>query len=317
MFFAADGRRLGLWRSDGTAAGTLVVKEVVNPSGAVVANRTLFFTAGGFIDPAGQELWKSDGTREGTGLVKDIWPGSGASSPYPLVAVGGTLFFSASAPGSEGLWKSNGTEAGTVLVKAISPGGWGTDVNGTLFFDASDGVSGDELWKSDGTAAGTVLVKDIYPGPASSVAQRLVNVDGTVYFMAASHGEPYIAAASDLWKSDGTSEGTVAVKHIGLGWLRNVNGTLFFEGDDGVHGRELWTSDGTSAGTTMVRDINPGPEAASREFRVSGRRSTARSSSVPMTASTATSCGAATALRPGRGSSRTSGRAAQPHTPTS
>src|SRR4051812_33240487 len=34
-----------------------------------------------------------------------------------------------------------------------------TDVNGTLFFTASDGRLGLELWKSDGTAAGTVMVR--------------------------------------------------------------------------------------------------------------------------------------------------------------
>ncbi len=38
-----------------------------------------------------------------------------------------------------------------------------TEVNGTLFFTADDGMNGSELWKSDGTEAGTVMVKDINP----------------------------------------------------------------------------------------------------------------------------------------------------------
>ncbi|RPH80268.1 MAG: hypothetical protein EHM77_05145, partial [Planctomycetaceae bacterium] len=33
-----------------------------------------------------------------------------------------------------------------------------TNVNGTLYFRAVDGVAGSELWKSDGTAEGTVRV---------------------------------------------------------------------------------------------------------------------------------------------------------------
>ena len=54
------------------------------------------------------------------------------------------------------------------------PGSYGsnpqylTNVGGTLFFTANDGINGTELWKSDGTAAGTVLVKDINPGSDGS-----------------------------------------------------------------------------------------------------------------------------------------------------
>ena len=45
--------------------------------------------------------------------------------------------------------------------------------------------------------------------------------------------------------------------------LTNVNGTLFFQGDDGVHGYELWKSDGTEAGTVMVKDIYEGSQGSS------------------------------------------------------
>ena len=50
------------------------------------------------------------------------------------------------------LWKSDGTDAGTVMVADIVPGTGGasphelTNVNGTLFFFANDGIHGDELW---------------------------------------------------------------------------------------------------------------------------------------------------------------------------
>jgi ELWxxDGT repeat protein len=37
-----------------------------------------------------------------------------------------------------------------------------------------------------------------------------------------------------------------------------VNGTFYFNANDGVHGEELWQSDGTANGTTMIKDLLPG-----------------------------------------------------------
>ena len=99
----------------------------------------------------------------------------GSPLPYPsnLTNVKGILFFSAS-DGVHGdqLWKSNGTATGTVMVSDINPVVDGTtypypqeltNLNGTLFFRADDGVHGPELWKSNGTAAGTVVVNGHRP----------------------------------------------------------------------------------------------------------------------------------------------------------
>ena len=108
--------------------------------------------------------------------------------------------------------------AGTALVKDIAAGSGAsnpqvlTNVNGTLFFVANDGVNGNELWKSDGTAAGTVLVKDIYPGATGSVPLRLTNVNGALFFRA-NDGTNGI----ELWKSNGTGAGTTLVEDINPG----------------------------------------------------------------------------------------------------
>jgi ELWxxDGT repeat protein len=48
----------------------------------------------------------------------------------------------------------------------------------------------------------------------------------------------------------------------GPAFLANMNGTLFFNVDDGIHGHELWESNGTSTGTHIVADINPGPASS-------------------------------------------------------
>jgi ELWxxDGT repeat protein len=187
--------------------------------------------------------------------------------------VNGTLFFSATnAVSGKELWKSNGTAAGTVLVKDINPGSYPngilhssypfdlTNVNGTLFFQALNGVSGIELWKSNGSAAGTVLVKDINSGSGSSSPVLLTNVNSTLFFRA-NNG----VSGIELWKSNGTAAGTVLVKDINPGsggsnpfYLTNVNGTLFFSATNGVSGQELWQSNGATPGTVLVKDINPG-----------------------------------------------------------
>ncbi|MCA9262187.1 MAG: hypothetical protein KDA61_23375, partial [Planctomycetales bacterium] len=60
-----------------------------------------------------------------------------------------------------------------------------TNVSGTLFFSANDGVSGRELWKSDGTSEGTALVADILPGVEGRYGPKyLTNIEGSLFFTA-------------------------------------------------------------------------------------------------------------------------------------
>lgn len=219
-------------------------------------------------------------------IVADIVPGAGGSDPRNLVAVNGTLFFTATdAVHGRELWKSDGTAAGTVLVKDILPGAGDstahelTRVGNALFLSASDGVNGEELWRSDGTAAGTFMVKNINANAGfGSNPSCLMDVNGTVYFSAAdsvrypkknvSGGWP-TPTNFELWKSDGTSAGTVLVKDIARGssnsnpeGLINFNGTLYFRASDGRTGAELWKSNGTSSDTVIVKDIQPGPDTS-------------------------------------------------------
>ncbi len=53
--------------------------------------------------------------------------------------------------------------------------------------------------------------------------------------------------------------------------LTVMNGILYFQADDGLHGVELWRSDGSIAGTYMVKDMKPGDDDAyPSELTVSG-----------------------------------------------
>lgn len=101
LYFAADDGSHGveLWRTDGTAAGTVLVRDIGlgptsgNPRELVVANGRLYFTADDLF--AGSELWVSDGSAAGTRMVQDIAPHAASSSPADLTVVDDLLYFSA------------------------------------------------------------------------------------------------------------------------------------------------------------------------------------------------------------------------------
>ncbi|MDH5750832.1 MAG: hyalin, partial [Deltaproteobacteria bacterium] len=145
-----------------------------------------------------------------------------------------------------------------------------TELNGEVYFRASNAVTGYELWKTDGTPAGTVMVKDINPAgngnpfPGFHMGEPTnyqFHVLGNMMFFLASDG----TNGFELWRSDGTDAGTVMVKDINtdpLGdssifWMGIRNGRLIFNAYDPVNGMEPWTSDGTEEGTYMIKDVCP------------------------------------------------------------
>ncbi|MCC6456223.1 MAG: hyalin [Caldilineaceae bacterium] len=100
FFNANDGSRgRELWKSDGTEAGTLLVRDIITgpansrPSHFAAASGTLFFRAES--SERGVELWKSNGTEASTLMVKDIYPDAGSSDPLNMTGLGNRLFFSA------------------------------------------------------------------------------------------------------------------------------------------------------------------------------------------------------------------------------
>ena len=232
LYFSADDGETGdeLWVSDGTEAGTKLVKDIEptiseygdpygsSPSNLIEFQDRLFFSASN--SEQGNELWVTDGTTEGTQLFKDINPGTPPnsfgsvfidSSPRNFFVFDDKLFFTAD-NGSVGqeLWVSDGTSEGTKLVKDIEPtvntsydgesvfpeGSYVyefTEFNGRLYFTADTNETGRELWVTDGTTEGTQLVEDLYPGSNDSYASVFPN-SSRPYFLTVVGNELFFAA---------------------------------------------------------------------------------------------------------------------------
>lgn len=234
LYFRARDNTFGqeLWKSDGTTAGTVRVKDL-NPGmgcscpvNLTQVNGLLYFTA--FEDNStNYKLHRSDGTATGTFKLRDMGiPFS--TQPQYATGFNGSLLFSGNDVGASGNepWKSDGTVAGTVMIKDIVTGIGSSNVSNlmavgnSLYFVANDGLAGAELWKTDGTTAGTVLIKDIIAGINSSSPSNLTN----------------------------------------------VNGILYFTADDGINGKEIWASNGTAAGTMLVQDMNASSMASDPNY---------------------------------------------------
>jgi ELWxxDGT repeat protein len=206
----------GAWKTDGTEAGTVLVKEFGEDAAAggyTELNGLVYFTSSHALSSSA--LWKTDGTEAGTIRLKSF-PWLGITG---LRNLSGTLYFGANdVQSGSGLWKSDGTETGTVLVKDMihggdsGPGGF-TNVDGTVYFRANDGTHGIELWKTDGTEAGTVLVKDFNPGSARGFEGTIVAALGKLFVVANSPQHGY-----ELWVAN-LSEPPVTGDY-------NANGTV-------------------------------------------------------------------------------------------
>lgn len=277
---------LELWRSDGSTSGTALLADI-NPGSASSApgkfhliGDLLFFLADDGTH--GQELWRSDGTANGTFMVADILPGPMSASITFLSSTSEKLFFHVEDFTQENelvLWQSDGTTTGTFVVDvdesnpAAAPltgirmipstGQTKVVMNSKIYFVGDGTRKGEELWCQEGRRPS--LVKDINPGKEKSFIMCLTVIENTLYFSATDgiHG-------SELWKSDGSREGTVMLLDIFPGphssVPRNItafNGKVYFS-VFAKNGIELWTTDGTGAGT---KKVFPGPSASQQKKR--------------------------------------------------
>jgi ELWxxDGT repeat protein len=128
-------------------------------------------------------------------------------------------------------------------------------LGGRAYFAANDGVRGNELWTSDGTPEGTSLAVEIYRGGGSSNPRGLAVLGDALIFLARGRD-----GRLGVWRSDGTSSGTVKLAGLPAGASFSDtavhNGKVFFVSRDDNGADDLWVSDGTMAGTSIVRRLS-------------------------------------------------------------
>ncbi len=254
-FSAMDANGIELWKSDGTVAGTSMVKDINTGAGNSLPyslyafNDKIYFGAN---DGSGIALWKSNGTATGTTKLKDIRPYNQIPYSDYFCAVKNKLYLNASTL-QEGsvLCETDGTLKGTIILKNaqgnnINDAAFLTNVNDNLFFFDNYNV----LYKSDGTKAGTTAIKSITETNDYLLTERCV-ADGKFFFN----------TGQVLWVSDGTDAGTHLVNDAGLqnvSEIRNLvatGNTVFFNGYTYKYGGELYAGNATQVVTNNLENL--------------------------------------------------------------
>lgn len=255
-----------LWKTDGTAAGTLRIwslgrqpgshdqgaelsgfdqKRIVKPD-----SNLLYFNAAGSALAANRRLWQSDGTGPGTIPVESA---QDLQIDFSTVtSVGSILTYAADDSGGAGMepWKTR-ADGSTVMIADIRPGEQGSSPHGfhnvanNLLFVADDGVHGSELWIDILTTQWMVM--DINPGPEGSFPEILASAEEELYFTAddGTSGRelwyyilgPQAFLVSDLNPGPSGSAVTSGAFTSGFGAH-----TFVFSADNGSTGREAWAT---------------------------------------------------------------------------
>ncbi|RFS16638.1 3-coathanger stack domain-containing protein [Emticicia sp. C21] len=263
---------LELWKTDGTEANTSKITDVY--SGTHFFYDTLyesnFLSTGEKIyfklttDAYDNEPWVTDGTSNGTRLLKNTV--NGPSLLKDFKKVGNTVFFCAyNTINQSKLWKTDGTEAGTVVVADAIDGNQNYNpqtsisYNNELYFIAND----NKFYKTDGSTI-TLVRDNLTVLHNQLMLGDIVKMNDLMYFIRKN------AFDFELWKSDGTNNGTQKIKTILMTPYNNYMNIRILAGTSKIYFQlavtsggvfenitQHWVSDGTAEGTINISTLNP------------------------------------------------------------
>ena len=266
VVFSVSQPTRSIWASDGSENGTkelftLAPNQDVQEMQDAGDGRFFYTTfnhdsVNGGLDST-WSLWVSDGTTSGTTSLLTLRGGR------DLVVHNGVAYVTGNDNAyGRSIWKSDGTTAGTQEIVQLSSQSaldylhTKTFVGDQLFFTLLSTANNNlSLWSTMGDQASTVelttlTILEVLQGPQSQVA-----FDGELYFV----------KDGQLWKSNGTPQGTVIAAAPPGTMLNGIfarTDSLFLVGTSPDSGREVWISDGTDTGTTLLNDINLGVKSS-------------------------------------------------------
>lgn len=254
LLFPANNSTNGteLWKSDGTESGTTLLKDITpgdrfsssSLSNFFSFNKLVLFT--NFSNKEGRELWRSDGTSTGTYKVSNYVSGYSSS----LFSIDTTLY----AKTNDGTIALNlhGGSHKIVIGKEVSYNLYETPIkigNKWLLRGANS------ILITDGTLANTNAIAPFKNNSSLGFMAINLNTSSPVVFFTHDDGTNGI----ELWRTDGTTQGTKLVKNIAPAGISSdpyllspvLNG-IVFAANDGVNSISLWFSDGNEANTKLI-----------------------------------------------------------------
>lgn len=273
-----------VWSTNGTTAGTSLVKTITTDTMPIIsnlhaANGALFFTA--YTRNNGRELWTSKGTAATTSMLKDIVAGAGSGiissntwfdSYIPSSVVFKNRLIINAYSDSCGIepWISDGSSAGTYMIKDINDdfrfgdqeAGHFMLAGSYLFLTAADSLNGAELWRTDGTRSGTQLAENISPAYIPTGFEEHIAYRNRLFVSAISFIE-----GQELYTSNG-KPGSSNSYFVTTGNIFNSSAPhnfvvmepyLYYLGKDSITGTpNVFRTDGTRAGTqTLNKGLSP------------------------------------------------------------
>lgn len=245
-----------LWKTDGTNAGTVLVKNDVNGSNFYNFNNTLYFA--GFSSGTGQELWKSDGTTTGTNIISDRLVGndSGIFSNSKILKYQNDIYFIS---GRYIVKMDLATEVYSQILDlnlSNSSSIKATDIiiNNNDLFIITEGLNYGSIYKFN-------FISNVLTLLTPNSYNKLTGL--TVF-----NNNVYCNNEYFLIKSDGTVNGTGSIipfpnssEYLFYKGGKVFNSNLFFLKYKIIAGKyyySLWKTNGTTLGTTLVKEFGNG-----------------------------------------------------------